>query len=76
MGIRLTDLISYTYYTFYVRTCNTGDACSRSEGYVVETLPSVPQYQNPPTVSTRSATELFVEWEPPTLPNGLYNITE
>ena len=70
MGVTLTDLISYTYYTFYVRTCNTGGACALSSGYVAETLPSVPQYQPLPTISVRSDTELFVEWGPPILPNG------
>lgn len=71
--ITVSNLISFTYYTFYVTSCTEGKygGCITSDPLKVITKKDAPQQLAAPNVTAVSATQLSVRWLPPALPNGM-----
>ena len=69
----VTDLKPFTLYSFMVQACTTG-GCGSSTSSEVVTEQASPTSQPAPSVTTLGDTQLLVEWEAPSEPNGI--ITE
>lgn len=66
----VTNLRPYTIYSFFIQACTTG-GCGSSNSSQVETAQAVPTFQPAPTVTPLSDTELNIEWNAPSEPNGI-----
>ncbi|XP_065144388.2 usherin [Paramisgurnus dabryanus] len=64
------DLHPFTRYNFSLLACTNG-GCSRSEDLIVLTAQIPPQQQPAPRITTLGPTQLKVDWDPPTLANGI-----
>lgn len=71
--VTLTSLTPFTDYTFHVDSCTTG-GCLQSEPVMFVTMSAVPEGMQPPVVLAVNNTALFIQWEPPTQPNGMTDI--
>ena len=67
---KLGNLKPYTVYNFSVVACTNG-GCARSNVTTIMTLPTLPDFQLAPNVtSLPGGTAVRVEWDKPTEPNG------
>ena len=67
---KLGDLRPYTVYNFTVEACTNG-GCSRSNITTILTLPTLPDFQPAPNVtSLPRGNAVTVEWDEPPEPNG------
>lgn len=67
---KLGDLRPYTVYNFMVEACTNG-GCARSNVTTILTLPTLPDFQPAPNVtSLPGGTAVTVEWDEPPEPNG------
>ena len=66
----VTNLRPYTTYSFIIQACTTG-GCGSSNSSQVRTAQAPPTSQPAPNISTISDTELFLQWDAPTEPNGV-----
>ena len=64
------QLSPYTNYSFTVSACTSG-GCLASLAVWAVTLQSAPAGQGDPVVTPLSAYSLYIEWQPPTQPNGM-----
>lgn len=67
--VTVDTLRPFTRYTFSLQACTNG-GCARTANVTVVTAQVSPQQQPAPRVTTLSATQLRVDWEPPATPNG------
>lgn len=67
--VTVEALRPFTRYTFSLQACTNG-GCARTANVTVVTAQVSPQQQPAPRVTTVSPTQLEVDWEPPTMPNG------
>ena len=64
------DLSPYTVYNFMVEACTNG-GCARSNATTILTLPTLPDFQPAPNVTSfPGGTAVTVEWDEPPVPNG------
>ncbi|KAM9316854.1 usherin [Gastrophryne carolinensis] len=64
------NLQPFTKYNFFIQACNP-EGCLQSLPLTVITAQAPPVGQPPPVVQNSSATELYLQWSPPTQPNGV-----
>lgn len=65
-----TGLRPFTNYTYVLRIC-TGGGCTDSEPSTELTLEGTPTGMATPTTAVVSSSEIRVEWEEPSMPNGI-----
>lgn len=63
------DLLADTLYFYTIEAANGGGSVISSPSYF-QTVPDLPGGIAPPIVEVRSATEIYISWSAPTLPNG------
>lgn len=66
----VTELRPYTNYSFVIQACTSG-GCGSSESSRVQTAQAPPTSQPAPTISVRSDSQLHIQWDAPTEPNGI-----
>lgn len=66
----VTGLRPYTNYSFVIQACTSG-GCGSSDSSQIQTAQAPPTSQPAPTISVRSETRLYIQWDPPTEPNGI-----
>ena len=65
----VTGLAPFTVYNVQIRACTT--TCSVSSIVSIHTNPDTPSGQPAPVLSAHSGPSVFVQWSPPSNPNGL-----
>lgn len=66
----VTNLRPFTTYSFIVQACTSG-GCGSSNSSQVRTEQAPPTSQPAPNISSLSDTELLLQWDAPTEPNGI-----
>ncbi len=72
-----SGLTPFTLYSYVFEACTSG-GCNTSPPSSLTTLEDQPQGLSPPVVTEISATEMTIQWSPPSQPNGVivrYTVT-